>query len=316
MKHDLPVTLILVGLFILSQIVGLSTISAHLQPKMNQTTGTIDISYPPTAIGEAPTVKNKSTSFVYIVIGVLIGTLVLLLFIRFKFNTAWTYWFLLSVILTLAVAWGVFLPRIAAIPLAIVFAVWKVYRPNVIIHNLTEIFIYTGIAIIFLPILNLVSVAVLLLLISAYDAYAVWKSKHMIKLATFQRKSNLFAGLLIPHKNVNMNDTLKKGMPKKRKLTIAQTDGERKRFGRTAILGGGDIAFPLLFSSTVMDYLLRSGIAKASAFGLSTIITATTTMALFWLLIIAKKDKFYPAMPFISAGCFAGMGIIWLLGFL
>ncbi len=316
MKHDLPVTLVLVGLFVVSQLVGLGTISAHLQPEVNKTTGTIDISYPPTAIGEAPAVKNKSASFVYIVIGVLIGTLILLLFMRFKFNTAWTYWFLLSVILTLAVAWGVFIPRMVAIPLAIIFAIWKVYRPNVIIHNFTEVFIYTGIAVIFLPILNLVSVVVLLLLISGYDAYAVWKSKHMIRLATFQRKSNLFAGLVIPHKDVRIDAALGKGVPKKRRLTVVQTEGEREKTGRTAILGGGDIAFPLLFSSTVMDYLLRSGVEKASAFGLSTIITATTTIALFGLLFFAKKDKFYPAMPFISAGCFAGIGIIWLLGFL
>jgi len=126
MKHDLPVTLVLVGLFVVSQLVGLGTISAHLQPEVNKTTGTIDISYPPTAIGEAPAVKNKSASFVYIVIGVLIGTLILLLFMRFKFNTAWTYWFLLSVILTLAVAWGVFIPRMVAIPLAIIFAISRI----------------------------------------------------------------------------------------------------------------------------------------------------------------------------------------------
>ncbi len=316
MKHDLPVTLILVGLFVVSQLIGLGTISSHLQPEVNETTGAIDITYPPTAIGEAPEVQNKSMSFVYIVIGVLVGTLILLLFMRFKLGAAWKYWFLLSVILTLAVAWGVFLPRLLAIPLAITFAVWKVYRPNIIIHNLTEVFIYTGIAIIFLPILNLVSAAALLLLISGYDAYAVWKSKHMIKLAVFQQKSKLFAGLLIPHKGVKIDSALKRGVPKKRKLTAAQTDGRKKKTGRTAILGGGDIAFPLLFSSAAMDHLLRSGIAKPSALGLSAIITATTTVALFLLLSFAQKDKFYPAMPFISAGCFAGLGIIWALGFL
>ena len=32
---------------------------------------------------------------------------------------------------------------------------------------------------------------------------------------------------------------------------------------------------------------------------------------LFWK---AEKKKYYPAMPFITVGCFIGLGIIWLLG--
>lgn len=26
----------------------------------------------------------------------------------------------------------------------------------------------------------------------------------------------------------------------------------------------------------------------------------------------AEKDKFYPAMPFVTVGCFVGLAIIWL----
>jgi hypothetical protein len=39
-------------------------------------------------------------------------------------------------------------------------------------------------------------------------------------------------------------------------------------------------------------------------------------LALLLLFVKAGKDKFYPAMPFISAGCFAGLGIVWALNFL
>lgn len=324
MKHDFQPTLILLALFFVSQLVGLGTINAHIQPQTNELTGEIDIIYPATAIGESPKIENKSTSFIYILIGVLVGTALLLLFAKFKFNNAWRYWFLLSVVLTLAVAWGVFLPHLIALPLALVFGLWKVFRPNIFVHNITEMFIYTGIAIIFLPILNLVSATFLLLLISVYDAYAVWKSKHMITLAKFQQKSKLFAGLVIPYAKDGMKSAMKAVKPSKpEKTTMAKATASKKaakiaeqKGGKTAILGGGDIAFPLLFTSTVMDHMLRGGLSKATSLGLSAIITVTTTIALCGLLMFAKKDRFYPAMPFISVGCFAGLGIIWLLGFL
>ncbi len=45
---------------------------------------------------------------------------------------------------------------------------------------------YTGIAILFVPILNVFWMIILLIVISIYDAYAVWKSKHMVKMANFQ----------------------------------------------------------------------------------------------------------------------------------
>ena len=80
--------------------------------------------------------------------------------------------------------------------LAISLAAWKILRPNVFIHNLTEVFIYGGIAALLVPIINLFSAFILLLLISIYDMYAVWKSKHMVSMAKFQSEAKVFAGLL------------------------------------------------------------------------------------------------------------------------
>jgi len=37
---------------------------------------------------------------------------------------------------------------------------------------------------------------------------------------------------------------------------------------------------------------------------------------LFILLTKGEKNKFYPAMPFISAGCFVGYGITKILPYL
>ncbi|MBS3145707.1 hypothetical protein J4414_02800 [Candidatus Woesearchaeota archaeon] len=107
-----------------------------------------------------------------------------------------------------------------------------------------------------------------MILISIYDMYAVWKSKHMIKLAKFQSKLKTFAGLFIPYEK-----------------------------NKAAILGGGDIAFPLLFAGVV---LLEKGLYP------SILIIVYSALALFLLFLFGKKKKFYPAMPFISLGCFLG----------
>ena len=124
--------------------------------------------------------------------------------------------------------------------------------------------------------------------------YAVWKSKHMIRLAKFQAKSQVFAGLFIPYQRVPKPKKGQKAVRKKIKI---------------AVLGGGDIGFPLIFTGIVMtDLIIRHGIL--AGFLMSLIITACATAALLLLFIKAKKDKFYPAMPFLSAGCFAGYLII------
>jgi presenilin-like A22 family membrane protease len=84
---------------------------------------------------------------------------------------------------------------------------------------------------------------------------------------------------------------------------------EQKRV-KSAILGGGDIAFPLMFSGSVMTWLLESGVSKNLAFFESLIVPLFAGIALLLLLLKSKKDKFYPAMPFITAGCLIGYGIL------
>ena len=124
------------------------------------------------------------------------------------------------------------------------------------------------------------------MLISVYDAIAVWKTKHMVSLAKFQNESRVFAGLNIPYLP-SVQKNIKKGV-KSKKITV--TD-------KIAILGGGDIAFPLLFFGVVLrDFSFVHAIWSL----------AGATIFLTILLVYSKKEKFYPAMPFLSIGCFLG----------
>jgi presenilin-like A22 family membrane protease len=82
---------------------------------------------------------------------------------------------------------------------------------------------------------------------------------------------------------------------------------------KTAILGGGDIVFPLIFTGAVMNGLILNGLTKSAAFMQASIIILTTTIALALLFIYAKKGKFYPAMPFVTAGCLVGWVIVLVI---
>ena len=277
----------LVLLFFLSQVVGLAITNQYIDKEKTAETGVTVWEELPYKMERPPV--EESSSFIYILIAVLLGTGLLMLLIKFKKVNLWKFWFFISIVLCLTIALKPFMRQEIALAISLVLALFKVVRPNIFVHNITEIFIYGGLAAIFVPIINFFSVFMLLLVISIYDVYAVWKSKHMIKLAKFQTNSKVFAGLSIPYK-----------MPKKE---------HKKKAGRvvkikTAILGGGDIAFPLIFAGVVM---------KSFGFLNSLIIPVFVSAALFVLLIKSKKDKFYPAMPFLSLGCLAGYGFVLLL---
>ena len=153
---------------------------------------------------------------------------------------------------------------------------------------------------VFFPVINVVSAVVLLIIISIYDMIAVWKSKHMIAMAKFQTRSKVFAGLMLPYHKPE------KGRAKI--VSYSSTPGGKQQRVKSAILGGGDIAFPLLFSGVIMK--------TTASFLIPAIITVCAALALFGLLVKGESNKFYPAMPFISIGCFAGYLIANLLVFI
>ena len=274
MKHNLKIVFILLFIFVLTQLVGLLITKPYLPRE----------SLPFNV--ERPQFE-ESTSYIPIFFIIIFTTIIALFLIKFRAFRLWKIWFFLAVFYTLTIAFSAFILEWIAVVLALVFAFFKIVKPNIIVHNLSEIFIYGGLAAIFVPVLSLLSIFILLIVISIYDMIAVWKTKHMIKMAKFQTEAKIFPGLLVPYK-INF---------KKPKNAV-------KVPVKTAILGGGDMGFPLLFAGVVM---------KTSSIYNSLIVVAFTTIALFLLFMFADKKKFYPAMPFLSAGCFLGYAMTLLL---
>ena len=330
MKHNWIVTSMLIAFFILAQVTGLWLINREANLGFDSKTNSTIVTFSDTAVGARPDTTGSS-SLIYVLIAIAIGTGLVLVIVKFGRTNLWRIWFFLAVWMALSVSLGalitgkIFIAYDIAIALALILASWKLLRPNIIIHNLTEILMYAGIGLIIVPLFDVKWAVILLIIISVYDMYAVWKSKHMVKMAQFQSQSNVFAGLMIPYNQKNNKIKLSTMMVNEN--STPKPKGPKIRAGKTstknAILGGGDIAFPLIFIGSVMNGLilkfhsaypqLALNTIKAVAFLQSSIIIVTATIALLLLFIFAKKGKFYPAMPFLTAGCLVGWVITLLL---
>jgi presenilin-like A22 family membrane protease len=333
MKHNLKVTVYLVLLFLIAQIIGLAVIFQHIDKRVITETGEVKIINNTKELAfdtQRPETKSSTELILFLSFAILFGTALMLLLIRFRKRRIIKGWFFLAVVMCITYSLGSFINEWVALIIGILFAYYKLIKPNFIIHNIAEVLIYGAIGAIFVPIefMNIWAAIIILIIISIYDAIAVWQSKHMVKLAKFQSESKTFAGLMIPYKknekeNLDTNSKSKRVISTKASKSSkkSKNDEEVKEYKKVpkkeddtvnAILGGGDIAFPLIFIGTWM----KLAVLKYSLFlALFTtgIIVLTTTLALILLLVKAEKNKFYPAMPFISAGCLIGLSVVYLM---
>jgi len=329
-------------MFLATQLIGIAVISAYspqVVSVVNETTGIVEnVTITPTLpYGMQPPELKPEISLASIIVAIVIATALILIITKLRARLFMRIWFFAVVWISIALTFNAFFVRFAyrnfallAAALALPFAFNKVFRRNIIIHNVTELLIYPGIAAVFVPILNIWTAAALLSAISAWDIYAVWHSQIMQNMAKFQiQQLNIFPGFFVPYmskKEKAKLELLKKGKEKKQKTEIKireirgmvramkaapeekkkmrkiKKEKLKKEFAKIkvhlAILGGGDVAFSLIFAGVALR-----------AFGLmnALIVVAFSTIALALLFIFSKKGRFYPAMPFITAGCWAGI---------
>lgn len=300
MKHHFQTLIFLCLFFFVSQVVGLFVVSYD----MTITTGP-DILTPVAEYSSSsyipPPPAGKTSSYWYIVAGILVGAALALVLIRFRLVLLWKLWYFLAVFSCLSVALHVFFSPISSAIIAFFISLLKLRSRHFLVQNAIEVFVYSGFSVVFVGWLDLKSGFILLALVSAYDAYAVWQSKHMIRLAEFSRSSHVSSGITVPTKGHGIGSESLKNLSHAPKSKVA-------------LLGGGDIGFVLIFSSVVMEYLATvGGLSISSSFLATLIISTFATVSLFVLLLKGEKNRFYPAMPFLSAGCISGFGVVWLL---
>jgi len=315
MKHNLKITAIILGLFILTQFIGLYVVNHYSSVKVVQ--GNVsNVSAPELPFGletpEPEQPREFNQIFMAIIIAFVIAISLLFFLMHFKAQLFLKIWFLLVVTIALGISFNALLPDVSyayiiasavAFPLALI----KIFKRNFLIHNATELFIYPGIAAVFVPILNFYTVIILLLVISAYDMWAVWHSKVMQKMAKFQiNKLKVFSGFFIPYLSSRAKAMVKK-IKKPEEL-------EKKKIKvNVAILGGGDVIFPIIAAGVMLKIF---GFINISGYTLplaSILVILGSILGLSYLFYYSEKRKFYPAMPFITAGIFLGIALSWLI---
>jgi len=316
MKHNLKITFIILAMFLLTQFIGIYVLDFYSPVKVVDG-NIIDVDSPGLPFGlETPELEGKaefSQAFASIIVAFMIAISLLLLLSKFNARIIIRLWFFVVVAIALGISFNVPLleifskinlsslggstPWIIALVLGLVFSYLKIYKRDFFVHNFTELLVYPGISAVFVPILSIYTIIPLLILISVYDMWAVWHSGVMQKMAKYQiDQLNIFSGFFVPYLSKKVKLKLKK---------LSKLELKKKKIKvNIAVLGGGDVVFPIISAGVMLKTL-----GLLSAF--FTVIGAAVGLGL--LLLFSEKKKFYPAMPFITAGIFAGIGLSYLV---
>lgn len=173
-----------------------------------------------------------------------------------------------------------FLPAYASLGLTLGIIALRFLRPSIISHNLAIAISIAGVSAYLALTLNVLTVILILAGLSIYDLIAVFKTKHMIKLAKSMMRGGVPLSIVAP-----------------RALKVEEKEDKVYEVSQ---LGTGDVALPLVFSITV---LVEYGMVSALIVSLSAL--AGLLIAFLW---ISKLKKPIPALPPIS--------ILSLIGFI
>jgi presenilin-like A22 family membrane protease len=193
--------------------------------------------------------------------------------------------FSLLILIGADITLGAFIVEPIAIILAAVILVSRIVKPSILTHNFAMFLAIAGVGAQLGLILTIPAVIILLILLSIYDVYAVFKSKHMIKLFKGMMEKGAAMAIVIPHDIRDLKAQMQ--TVKKEKMKKYQPD-KRKFF----MLGTGDVAFPIVFSVAALQTSLLSSIAV--------IIGSLFGILMIHYIISRKKYEALPALPPIA----------------
>lgn len=222
----------------------------------------------PLPFGIQPPDIEKSQSPAYFLVSLVIITLIMLSLFKLRMRLMAQLLFGSAFVTAATISLSVFIDGTVAFVLAALVTIIVIKDRDIFMHNFLQIMTYGGASAVFMPILNLFSVSVLFIALSLYDIIAVFGTKHMIALARQGADLGIFPGIFIINK------------------------------GESAVLGGGDLAMPMLLAGVLLrDFgMLQAFGAVFGAF-----------LGLIALILIGEKKKFYPALPFVGAGSLLGL---------
>lgn len=238
---------------------------------------------------EALEIKPEPINLSNLLIYFLIITLVILAFLKISKKGSGIMlqiFFVLAVFSGLDILFSTFTGEPTATILAVGLIILRFVRPTVWLHNLVVIGGLAGIGAMLGITLLPRDAIILLIILAVYDVIAVYKTKHMVKMAKAMIKRRVILGIIIPEKilglKASMADVEQDKIPVKRILK----PGERGKF---MILGGGDLVLPLLLIASVANQNIWQSVII--------LVFALLGLLAMHLLFIKLKSKPMPALP-------------------
>jgi presenilin-like A22 family membrane protease len=210
--------------------------------------------------------------------------------------------FLFRALFALLFTWGIFILSVFWLPLWLALAIalsigisWLLY-PRVWLHNLVMIIAVASVAAVFGRLISPWTAMIVLGVMGVYDLVAV-RFGYMLWMANKMSQSAALPAFVLPGHAGELRSVVTHTDLGK----VSETPIDDRAY---SILGGGDIAFPLLLTASV--YFSRGGWAAVvmAVFGVSGIIAA--------YIIQAKvlKGKPMPALPPIAVLGLAGLVLV------
>ncbi|MEM2874219.1 MAG: presenilin family intramembrane aspartyl protease [Candidatus Nanoarchaeia archaeon] len=181
------------------------------------------------------------------------------------------------------VVFNAFLPLIVSILLAIAVVAIRWRKPNLITHNIAIFLGVAGVsALLGTALRPWPEIIILLIALSIYDFIAVFKTKIMVSLFKELLKRGAPLAIIVPEHPTQFITSVKKVSRQK----LKETDK------KVLMLGTGDLAFPALFAVSA----LTDGVAPA----LAVVVGSIVGLVFNHYLMMVKKFRFIPALPFIA----------------
>jgi len=234
-------------------------------------------------------IKLQPISLSSFLIYFLIVTLLILALLKISRGKAG---FLLQILFILAVFFGLdilfstFIVEPGAVILAAGLIVLRFLQPTVLLHNLVVIGGLAGIGGMLGLSLSPRDVVILLVILSIYDVIAVYKTKHMTKMAKEMIKKRVILGIIVPEKISEFKASMTEVEKDKTSITKVPKLNKASRF---TILGGGDLALPLLLITSVAHQNIWRSIIV--------LVFALLGLILMHLIFIKLKRQPIPALP-------------------
>ena len=210
--------------------------------------------------------------------------------------------FVFRALFGLLLTWGVFilcvfyLPLSAALTIACALGLTWLFYPRIWLHNLVMIIAVASVAAVFGRLISPWTAMILLGVLAVYDLVAV-RFGYMLWMANKMSQTAALPAFILPSHAAELRSAVTHTDLGK----VADTPVDDRAY---SVLGGGDIAFPLLLTSSI--YFQRGGWAAIviAGFGLAGIPSA--------YLIQAKvlKGRPMPALPPIAILGLAGLVLV------